>query len=195
MFTLACCVLASVGIVLSLYLSSCGQDVNLGEWLRRVRPSTAGQRRPPGTATPTAPELTAQEQECLQDMGTTNVMAYEAYSRGKVTADPNERIRCYSEAIAHDAAYVRAFYARAIAWERKQDHQCAIADFHTVLRLDPTYGPAYHGLALAYWAMRDYPSVRMIIDMARRAGVDDAVPPHLVENLSRTPAKWVHAHA
>jgi len=101
-------------------------------------------------------ELTEQDRQCLRDWGTTNLVAYEAFSRGNAATDPDARIGWYTKAIQGDPRYAWAYNNRGNAsWGKGQDDR-AIQDYDRALQIKPDDADAYHNRAVAYYFKKEF---------------------------------------
>ena len=69
--------------------------------------------------------------------------ATEWFERGFKAADPDEKLRCYSEAIRLRPDYADAFINRGIARKAKGDLEGALQDYSEAIRLRPDYAHAF----------------------------------------------------
>jgi tetratricopeptide (TPR) repeat protein len=100
--------------------------------------------------------------------------AQEWFERGFNATDPDEKIRCYSEAIRLKPDHANTFYSRGTALAKKGDLDGAIKDYDATIRLRPDFVIAFNnrGNALAVrgnldGAMKDYnEAIRLKPDFA-----------------------------
>jgi tetratricopeptide (TPR) repeat protein len=61
-------------------------------------------------------------------------------------------------------------YHRAVVLGRMKRYPEALKEYQKELELNPRYGAAYSGLALTYFAMKDYESAKHHCEIARKMG-------------------------
>jgi tetratricopeptide (TPR) repeat protein len=74
--------------------------------------------------------------------------AQQWFERGFAAAEPNEKLRFFSEAIRLKPDYAAAFYGRATVRSDKGDNQGALQDCNEAIRLKPDYAIAFFGRGL-----------------------------------------------
>lgn len=86
------------------------------------------------------------EKAVLNNGGTLNTDAFQAFSSAGLTRVPDEQINWLNRAIQLDPNYAMAFHMRGVAYAWKGNHDRAIQDFTRALELRPTYSwaPASH---------------------------------------------------
>ncbi len=82
--------------------------------------------------------------------------AQEWFERGLNAADPDEKLRFYSEAIRLKPDYAEAFNNRGIARYAKGDLEGALQDYSEAIRLKPDYAIAFNNRGAARFATGDF---------------------------------------
>ncbi|MBV8771279.1 MAG: tetratricopeptide repeat protein [Deltaproteobacteria bacterium] len=77
------------------------------------------------------------------------------FERGFVAADPDERLRLYTEALRLKPDYAEAFYNRGNARRAKSDLDGALADYNEALRLKPDFAMAINNRGIVREAKGD----------------------------------------
>jgi tetratricopeptide (TPR) repeat protein len=72
----------------------------------------------------------------------------------------------YGKAIEANPKNVESYYKRGIAQRNNNNYTAAIADFDTVLKLDPSFSPAYAARALTFALASDLKSAMADMDIA-----------------------------
>ncbi len=80
---------------------------------------------------------------------TEELTAQQWFERGFAAADPDEKLRFYSEAIRLKPDYADAFISRGIARSAKGDVEGALQDFNEAIRLKPDYALAFNNRGVA----------------------------------------------
>lgn len=81
------------------------------------------------------------------DNATSGVRAFSYRQRGLIHYDQGEEARAledFSSAIQHNPHFVEAYISRAALYEARGDYDLGAADYDEVLRIMPTFGPAYN---------------------------------------------------
>jgi tetratricopeptide (TPR) repeat protein len=81
--------------------------------------------------------------------------AQEWFERGFNAADPDDKLRFYTEAIRLKPDYADAFYNRGLARYSKGDLEGAARDYDQATRLKPDYAEAFYGRGLAGYGKGD----------------------------------------
>jgi tetratricopeptide (TPR) repeat protein len=115
---------------------------------------------------PGAPEGATRPQEELT--------AQELFERGFATADKNEKLGFYSEAIKLKPDYVLAFLNRGNVRSELGDADGALTDYNEAIRLKPHDAFALYNRAMAYSDRGDVDRARMDYDEAIRLKSDDS---------------------
>ncbi|MEW6355245.1 MAG: tetratricopeptide repeat protein [Planctomycetota bacterium] len=178
-----CLFVVIVGFVVSTYFIL--DSVGPGAWeqLRLTLDRVAQHFNPP--------YLTPEQEDWVRECGTRSMLAYEAYSRGKMAGTPKQEVACYTEALMHDPLYAWAYRARAAAYQRMEDVDHAISDYTKALEIDPRFSLAYNGLALALWEKHDFTGIRNLTRFASMNGVQNAIPDRLIDMVHRVPVNWI----
>ncbi|NOZ21512.1 MAG: tetratricopeptide repeat protein [Planctomycetes bacterium] len=137
------------------------------------------------------PRLSPEQENWLRECGTRSMVAYEAYTRGKMADAPEQQIACYSEALSQDPLYAWAYRARALVYQRQGEYDRAIADYTKAIEIDPRFSLAYNGLALTLWEKHDFTGIRNLTRFAGLNGVQDAIPDRLIDLVQRVPVSWI----
>jgi tetratricopeptide (TPR) repeat protein len=78
------------------------------------------------------------------EVGKAELTAQEWFERGFDAVDPDEEIRCYTEAIRLEPDFTDAYYNRGLAHRAKGDLDGAMADYTGAVRLKPDDAEAYN---------------------------------------------------
>jgi len=70
--------------------------------------------------------------------------AREWFERGYNAKNPDEKLRCYSEAIRLQPDFAQAFYNRGVVRDKKGDMRDALRDYTEAIRLDPADPDAFY---------------------------------------------------
>jgi tetratricopeptide (TPR) repeat protein len=76
--------------------------------------------------------------------------------RGFNSSDPEETIRCYTEAIRLRPDFATAFYNRGNARYAKGDLDAALKDYNEAIRLKPDFAEAFSNRGLTHYAKGDW---------------------------------------
>lgn len=82
--------------------------------------------------------------------------AQEWFEKGVKSADLDEKIHCYTEAIRIKPDYAEPYNNRGIARKKKGDLDGAIKDYTEAIRIKPDHANAYWGRGNAWWEKEDY---------------------------------------
>src|SRR5581483_9051705 len=154
--------------------------------------------------------LSANEKAAIEQKPTSNLGAYDLYTRAKILIDRSvfnephdslyEAVRLLEQAINSDPSFVLAFYQLAHAHDqiyfRGFDHtdaRLALADaaIKKMRQLQPGSAEAHLGLAKhLYWAYRDYDRARKEIDLARQLLPNEPTSYLLLAYIDRRQGHW-----
>jgi len=155
-------------------------------------------------------KLSPQEKVAIEEKPTTDLGAYDLYSRAKILIERsvfnepnknlNEAIDLLTQAISQDPAFALAYYQLAHAhdqmFQRHLDHtpaRLALANsaIETLRRLRPNSGETHLALAKhLYWGYRDYVGSRREIDAARHSLPNESTLYLLIGYLNRRQGHW-----
>jgi tetratricopeptide (TPR) repeat protein len=100
--------------------------------------------------------------------------AQEWYEQGFNATDPDEQLRCYSEAIRLNPDYAFAYNNRGIVRLNKGDRDGALKDYGEAIRLDADYAFAYKNRGNARAVKGDFDGALKDYGEAIRLNADDA---------------------
>jgi serine/threonine protein kinase/tetratricopeptide (TPR) repeat protein len=156
-------------------------------------------------------DVSSTEKAAIQEAPTTDLIAYDAYLRGKdlingvpfstrVKDDLLEAVRLLDQAVARDPAFFDAYGQLAGAHDRIYflgfDHtdarlQLSEAAIQSVHRLRPASGETHLVLAQhLYWAYQNYDRAREELAAARRTLPNEARIPLLAGYIDRRQGRW-----
>lgn len=93
--------------------------------------------------------------------------AQDWFEQGFNGADPDEKIRCYTEAIRLKPDDADAYTRRGSTRDGKGDRDGAVADYTEAIRLKPDYGGAYYSRGAAHKAKGDLEAAQRDFDKAK----------------------------
>lgn len=106
----------------------------------------------------------------------TELTAQQWFERGMAAADPEEKIRAYSEAIRLYPDYAEAFRNRGIAHHSVDDLSAALADYGKAIRLNAKDFHAYHNRGMIRARKGDDAGAKEDYDHAIRLKLELALP-------------------
>lgn len=129
---------------------------------------------PPAPAAAEAAASAQREADAAAPVTERELTAEEWFERGLKADDPDEEIRCYTQAIHLNPQYYWAYNNRGIACYAKSDLDGAIADYVEALRLNPQYALAYYNRGNARYDKGDLERAIADYDQALRLNPQDA---------------------
>jgi len=82
-------------------------------------------------------------------VGQEELSAQEWFENGFNSSNPDEKVRCYTEAIRLMPDYAEAYNNRGVARRAKDDFDGALTDYAEAIRLDPDDGDYYYNRGIA----------------------------------------------
>ncbi|MEY2546026.1 MAG: hypothetical protein QOG48_1143 [Verrucomicrobiota bacterium] len=154
--------------------------------------------------------LSANEKAAIEQQPTSNLGAYDLYTRAKLLLDRSvfndaeqnlfEAVRLLEQAVKSDPSFVLAFYQLAHAHDQiyfrsfdRTASRLAMADaaIQKVRQLQPDSAEAHLALAKhLYWGYRDYDHARQEIDIARRTLPNEPTSYLLLAYIDRRQGHW-----
>jgi len=105
---------------------------------------------------------------------------YDAFCRGVMAADPNEKLRWLDAAAQVDPVFAPIYKERGMAYVEKRQYDRAVQDYTRAIELRPNYAEAFIMRATAEYLMRSFDRAWLDVSMWRKLG-GIVEPPFLAE--------------